>query len=159
MYLLQPSESRTCAPRGVYRLCIVCVQFSAMHSRRLSGKWKFISAGASVPGVIWNTTRTPSMTSSVPVALISSVGGMRLTVPSEVVLPRPASTWPRGPAGSSGANMYSARRSIAGPAMTFSLTASARNPSGAMTRQRPASTSSCVVTPRTPAKWSRWLWV
>ncbi len=137
----------------------MCVQFSAMHSSLKSGKWKFISAGASVPGVIWNTILTPSTTSSVPVSQISSVGGMSPTVPTAVVLPSPASTWPLSPVASRGANMYNERRSIAGPAITFSLTASARNPSGAIIRQRPASTSSCDVTPRTPPKWSRWLWV
>ena len=38
------------------------VQFSAVHSQPWSGKKKFISAGASVSGVIWNTMRTPSTT-------------------------------------------------------------------------------------------------
>ena len=37
-----------------------------------SGKYVFISAGASVPGVIWNTMRTPSMVTSSPVFVISS---------------------------------------------------------------------------------------
>ncbi len=135
------------------------MQFSAMHSSRRSGKWKFISAGASVPGVSWNVMRTPSTTSSVPVSTISSVGATSPTVPSGVPLPRPASTWPVGEAGRSAPYMYMARRTMAGPAMTFSLTASARKPSGAMTRHRPAATSSALVTPSTPAKWSMWEWV
>ena len=42
--------SRTSAPRSVSRLCRLWVAFSAMHRARWSGKWKFISAGASVPG-------------------------------------------------------------------------------------------------------------
>ena len=47
---------------------MLCVQFSAMHSQPRSGKKKFISAGASVSGVSWNTIRTPSTTNSSPVA-------------------------------------------------------------------------------------------
>ena len=69
--------------------------FSAMHSARWSGKWKFISAGASVPGVIWNTIRTPSMTSSWPVWVMSSVGA---SSPSDALGRGQArgrcSTWP-----------------------------------------------------------------
>ena len=38
------------------------------------GKWVFISAGASVPGVIWNTICTPSIVTFSPVCLISRVG-------------------------------------------------------------------------------------
>jgi len=38
MYRDQARASRTCAPRNVYRLCRVCVVFSAMHSARRSGK-------------------------------------------------------------------------------------------------------------------------
>jgi hypothetical protein len=56
--------SRTSAPRSVRMLCRLWVAFSARHSTRLSGSRKFISAGASVPGVIWNWRRTPSTTSS-----------------------------------------------------------------------------------------------
>ena len=58
--------------------------FSAMHNSRWSGKWKFISAGASVPGVIWNTMRTPSRTSSSPVRVMSTVGGTSEIVPVEL---------------------------------------------------------------------------
>ena len=43
---------------------------------------------ASVPGVIWNTMRTPSSVSSWPVWVMSSVGGdQRRCVPVEVVMP------------------------------------------------------------------------
>ena len=75
--------------------------FSAMHSARRSGKRKFISAGASVFGVSWNTMWMPSTVSSCPVWVMSTVGGISVTVPVEVVCPRPAPTWPAGPFGSS----------------------------------------------------------
>ena len=81
----------------VRMLCSVCVVFSAMHSAAWSGNRMFISAGASVPGVSWNSIRMPSTTRSSPVAMIVSVGAMRVTVPVEVVWPRPAPTWPSGP--------------------------------------------------------------
>ena len=60
------------------------------------------------------------------------------------------------PGGEEGPNWYAARRSIAKPAMTFSSIVSRMKCSGAMTRQRPAATSSRVVTPSTPPKWSAW---
>ena len=103
--------------------------------------------------------RTPSITISCPVNVMSTVGGMRLGVPSGTPLPRPASIWPRGPGSSSGPNWYSERRVMAMPASRFSATVSRMKCSGATTTQRPASTSAWVVTPRTPPKWSRWLWV
>ncbi len=71
---------------------MLCEQFSAMHSQRWSGKKKFISAGASVSGVIWNTMRTPSTTSSSPVWVMSTVGTMRPGTPSGTHLPSPEST-------------------------------------------------------------------
>ena len=58
---------------------------------------KFISAGASVPGVFWKTMRTPSTSSSVPVTEISSVGPMRSPWARGMVLPRPQSMCPNGP--------------------------------------------------------------
>ncbi len=58
-----------------------------MHSARCSGKKKFISAGASVPGVIWNTMRMPSTVSSCPVRAMSTVGGISVTVPERGRLP------------------------------------------------------------------------
>ena len=50
--------------------------------------------------------------------------------------------------------MYPARRAIAGPPITFSLTAAAVKPSGAQ-----MGTGSSPITPATPPKWSMWLWV
>ena len=38
MYLDHASASRTCAPRRVYRLCWVAVQFSAMHNAAVVGQ-------------------------------------------------------------------------------------------------------------------------
>ena len=61
----------------------------------------FISAGASVPGVSWKRIRTPSTVSSWPVSAISRLGGIRVSVPSEVVWPRPEPSWPSGPRPSS----------------------------------------------------------
>ncbi len=61
----------------------------------------FISAGASLPGVSWKVIRTPSTVSTWPVAAISTVGGISVIVPSEVVWPSPAPSWPSGPRGSS----------------------------------------------------------
>jgi hypothetical protein len=45
--------------------------------------------------------RMPSTVSSWPVRVMSTVGGMSVTVPVEVVWPRPAPTCPVGPLGSS----------------------------------------------------------
>ena len=81
--------------------------FSAMHSARRSGNRKFISTGHSVPGVIWKRMSTPSSVSSWPVWVISSVGGISPTVPTEVVWPSPAPIWPAGPFGSLAPYMYS----------------------------------------------------
>ncbi len=65
----------------------------------------FISAGASVPGVIWKRMRTPSTVSSWPVSVMSRLGGTRVIVPSEVVWPRPAPSCPSGPRSSIAPNM------------------------------------------------------
>ena len=46
--------------------------------------------------------------------------------------------------------MNVARRVIAGPAVTFSLIAASRKPSGAMIRTAPDAISSSVTTPRMP---------
>ena len=83
---------------------MVCEQFSAMQSASKSGKKKFISAGASVSGVSWYTTRTPSITISSPVKVMSRFGAMRVLGPMGIELPSPQSTWPRGPGGSNGPN-------------------------------------------------------
>jgi hypothetical protein len=61
-----------------------------MHSARWSGKKMCISAGASLPGAIWKTMRTPSTTSSCPDVVMSTVRGIGVTVPVELVGARPA---------------------------------------------------------------------
>ena len=96
-YRDQMRGSRTCAPRRVRRLCRLWVAFSARQSARWSGKKKFISAGHSVPGVFWNTMRTPSSTSSCPVRVMSSVGAIRPTVPVEGAGPSPMPNVPLAP--------------------------------------------------------------
>ena len=58
-----------------------------------------ISAGASVSGVSWNTISIPSIVWVSNGSCTMRVGGMSVTVPREVALPSPASTWPRGPRG------------------------------------------------------------
>jgi hypothetical protein len=93
--------SRTKAPRGVRMLCIERATLSAMQSTFAWGKWMFIAAGASVPGVSWKLISTPSTTSVWPVFPISTVGGISVIVPSEVVCPRPAPSCPAGPRSSS----------------------------------------------------------
>ena len=72
-----------------------------MQSRGASGKWKFISAGASVPGVSWK--HDPHAVDDLLLAGLDDVevGGISVIVPSEVALPRPASTWPSAPRASS----------------------------------------------------------
>ncbi|WP_372470261.1 hypothetical protein [Streptomyces hydrogenans] len=72
---------------------MVWVAFSAMQTARRSGKRKFISSWASVPGVIWNRIRTPSRVTSSPVPVMYRVGAIRPTVPSETVSPSPQPTW------------------------------------------------------------------
>ena len=95
--------SRTWAPRRVRRSCMLWVAFSAIHKARLSGKQKFISAGHSVPGVVWNMIRTPSTTSSWPVSVMSSVGAMRPGVPVDPPAARPIPKVPVADFGSPGA--------------------------------------------------------
>ncbi len=95
---------------------MLCVAFSARHSARRCGKRKFISDGASVPGVSWKTIRTPSTVSSWPVRVMSTVGGISVMVPVEVVIPSPAPTCPSGVLGSRSPYMNMARRVIALPA-------------------------------------------
>ncbi|MNP78328.1 hypothetical protein D3C76_1759150 [compost metagenome] len=56
---------------------MVLVVFSAIHSALCWGNQVFISAGASVPGVIWKTILTPSMSSASPVLVISLVGKIK----------------------------------------------------------------------------------
>jgi hypothetical protein len=87
-----------------------------MHRAERSGKKKFISLGASVPGVSWKSILTPSTTSRCPVFVTYSVGRTSETVPVLVVCPRPAPTWPAGPLASAAPYMYPARRAMAVPA-------------------------------------------
>ena len=81
------------------------VAFSAIQRAPWSGNSVFISAGASVPGVFWNSMRMPSMTRVSPVVVIVSVGAISETVPVEVVWPRPVPIWPAGPRSSAAPNM------------------------------------------------------
>lgn len=78
---------------------MLCVAFSARHRARRSGKRKFISAGASVPGVTWKTIRTPSTVSVWPVRVMSRVGGTSVRVPLETAGPSPVLIWPSGALG------------------------------------------------------------
>ena len=94
----------------------MCVAFSAMHKATRSGNRTFISAGASVPGVSWNSILIPSTTRVSPVAVMESVGMIRVTVPVEVVWPRPAPICPPALRSRAAPYMYPARRAIAAPA-------------------------------------------
>ena len=78
----------------------VLVTFSAIHSSFLSGNQVFISAGASVFGVFWNTIFTPSTVSSSRSSSITRVGAIRVTLPMETFWARPWPAWPKGLAGS-----------------------------------------------------------
>jgi hypothetical protein len=74
-------------------------------------------------------------------------------------LPEPGADLAGGPFWSDAPYMYPARRAMTVPANTFSDTAWARKPSGAITGTRPEATSSSVMIPFTPPKWSTWEWV
>ncbi len=88
-----------------------------------------------------------------------AVGAIRLTGARPIVLPKPVSTWPRGPGGRMMPNWYCARRLIALPASTISPATASVKPAGAKTWTLPAATSASLVTPLAPPKWSVWLWV
>ncbi len=109
-----------------------------------------ISAGASVSGASWKTILTPSIVCSSTGCTMLMVGAIRPVEPRAMPLPRPASTWPRGPRGSMVPNWNCARRPIGKPASTFSPDTASMNPSGAMTATLPALTSASSITPRTP---------
>ncbi len=109
-----------------------------------------ISAGASVSGASWKTMRTPSIRCSSIGFSIDRVGAISPGVPRATPFPRPASTWPRGPRGSSDPNWNCARRIIGGPASTFSPDTASMKPAGAITSTLPALTSASSTTPRTP---------
>ena len=127
---------------------------STTQSAPVSGRKKLSSAGASVSGTSWNSKVTPSITSVWPVSVTSLVTARSEGLPLETPFPIPTSTWPRGPRSRPAPYMYPARLAIAGPPITFSLTAAAVKPSGAQT-----GTCSSPITPATPPKWSIWLWV
>ena len=73
-------------------------------------------------------------------------------------LAEPASTCPRGPLGSMAPNWNMARRIMGVPTSTFSFVTSSMKRSGAMMATLPALTSASSTTPRTPPKWSTWVW-
>ena len=117
------------------------------------------SDGASEPLAIWNWMRTPSMVISSPVFLMYCVGGIS---PGTLLLkanPRPVPSVPLSLAGRPTPYMYWARRDMALPASTFSAMACSMKASGAMIFTLPERTSASSTTPRTPPKWSAWLWV
>ena len=103
-YFDQASASRVFAPRIGHRLCIVWQPFSARFSTLNCGKWKFISAGASVSGVSWKTISMPSMVCRSTACVMSMFGAIRLVVPRPIALPRPLSTCERGPGAEVGPN-------------------------------------------------------
>jgi hypothetical protein len=138
-------------------LCIVWQQFSAAVSAPNCGMNQCISAGASVSRASRNSNAMPSIVIVWPVAVISSVGAISVTLPAEVVIPSPAPICPLGSAGSRFPYMYDARRLITFPASTFSATAASRNPTGATILTLPACTSASSTSPLTPPKWSTWL--
>ena len=109
-----------------------------------------ISAGASVSGASWKMILTPSIVCSSTGCTMLWLGAIRPGVPRAMPLPRPASTWPRGPRGSMEPNWNWARRAIGMPAKTFSPVTASMNPAGAMTGTLPALTSASSTTPRTP---------
>ena len=109
-----------------------------------------ISAGASVSGASWKTILMPSIVCSSTGCTMLMVGAIRPVEPRAMPLPRPASTWPRGPRGSMVPNWNCARRPIGKPASTFSPDTASMNPSGAITATLPALTSASSITPRTP---------
>ena len=66
---------------------MVPVTFSAAQNALNCGNQVFISAGASVPGVFWNTIRTPSTVSSSVAPATVRVGAISPDEPFEARLP------------------------------------------------------------------------
>ena len=95
-WALQASASRTWAPRSVYTLCRWWEVISDMHRALKAGRKNTNSAGASVPGVIWNSKSTPSIVRASPVSRIESLGTTNPVVPRESAAPRPVVTNPVG---------------------------------------------------------------
>ena len=81
-------------------LWIVPVMFSAAQNALNCGNQVFISTGASVSGVFWNTIFTPSMVISSKSLVIKAFGAIRPTLPLATFLPIDWSTWPKGSRGS-----------------------------------------------------------
>src|SRR6478736_1221136 len=79
---------------------MVWVTSSAMSRTRNCGKYISISEGASDPGTSLKTISTPSITRLSMLWSIAPVGAIKVNAPRGPALPKPASTWPRGPAGS-----------------------------------------------------------
>ena len=113
-------------------LWIVPVTFSAAQNALNCGNQVFISTGASVSGVFWNTIFTPSSVISSKSLEISRFGAIRPTEPAATFLPMDWSTWPNGLRCSSVAYCTWLRRDIALPANTFSAIAASMKPSGAI---------------------------
>ena len=104
---------------------------SAPQKALRSGRAKVNSEGASLPGTLKKTKRTPSITCSSLGLCTSSVGGRMPTRPNGTALPRPLSTTPVAWAGRRLPYMYMARRAMAVPISTFSLVASSMKPGSA----------------------------
>ena len=73
----------------------------------------------------------PSIVTKRSASVSSTVGGMRLTWPVEVVRPRPLASISRGATAKRLPYMYCARRPMAMPARTDSSTAASMKPTGA----------------------------
>jgi hypothetical protein len=82
-------------------LCSTAVTFSAIHSALYSGIQVFISRGASVLGVYWNTIGTPSTSNSSISSETKRVGAIRPVAPAGMRWPNPYVTKPCWPEGSS----------------------------------------------------------
>ncbi|MNN48926.1 hypothetical protein D3C81_1634270 [compost metagenome] len=113
-------------------MCIDRTAFSETQSACICGRYRFISEGASVPGVSWNTTCTPEMSWVSSGWAIRLVGAIRLMVPpSGTPLPIPESTCPRSLPATAPPLWNMPRRNMAVPARTFSWMACSMKPSGA----------------------------
>ncbi|MNF02959.1 hypothetical protein D3C76_1280060 [compost metagenome] len=73
---------------------MVPVMFSAAQKALNCGNQVFISAGASVPGVLWNSISTPSMVTVSKACLMVRLGAIKPRLPLAAFLPMAMSTWP-----------------------------------------------------------------
>ena len=78
---------------------MVPVQFSAIQSAFISGKYVFISAGDSVSGVSWNIVFTPSIVVSKTSSVTLNVGSRYVTPVCATASPIPTESLPCSPAG------------------------------------------------------------